>query len=264
MGAPWFKVYPADYLLDSKVDALALEAQGILVRLWCLCARDGSIPNDPGILARRAGVDAKAMRRHWEALLPFFQEEQDGSLFSVRLRKEQEEYQSLIDRRKAGAAATNAKRWGSDSLSDRSATNERVNQRVADVSQSETETEKESPLPPRGAASAAGDAKRPPKPMDPYLQAAVAICRAWPKKRADGTPMRCSPKAVAERLRVICKAEGLPLESLIRACERYLEEIFPEGAEVPNDRFMQAAQFFLGPKNEYWRNYLTTTLEPAS
>jgi hypothetical protein len=42
--SPWFKFYASDFLLDSKVDSLPLEAQAILVRMWSVIWIDGKIP----------------------------------------------------------------------------------------------------------------------------------------------------------------------------------------------------------------------------
>lgn len=53
MNHPWFKAYAADYLLDSKIDAIPPEAEGLIWRIWCVCHLDGFCPSDPGELARK-------------------------------------------------------------------------------------------------------------------------------------------------------------------------------------------------------------------
>ena len=50
---PWFKFFPSDYLLDPDVDAIPSEAEGLLIRMWCLCHLEGSCPADPEELARK-------------------------------------------------------------------------------------------------------------------------------------------------------------------------------------------------------------------
>lgn len=50
---PWFKFWAADYIMDSRIDELPLEAQGLLVRMWCVCSQRGNnIPQEPGEIAR--------------------------------------------------------------------------------------------------------------------------------------------------------------------------------------------------------------------
>ncbi len=150
MTIPWFKFYPADYLLDPKVDALPLEAQAILVRLWCIVSRDGEIPDDPKMVARRVGVPPQTMRTHWGKLRCFFDElppnplpnsrqtsEFDGGFNGIKLTSnrmvlEQTKYKEVIEKRRASGASGGAKR--------------QANARIllqAKINQSETETEEE-------------------------------------------------------------------------------------------------------------------------
>lgn len=167
---PWFKFYAADYLLDSDVDRLPLEAQAILVRLWCLAWRDGFIPVDLPVLARRTQVDLKVLRRHFHALAAFFPDACHEGLQSRRMESERQASLSDSEARRRGAATTNAKRWGqrqpSESPSDRSATTERVaervGQRVADesVSESDSEVLVPPPTPPVGGEPAGKRSRR--------------------------------------------------------------------------------------------------------
>ena len=50
--APWFKFWATDFLTDPDVDELSLEAQGLLLRMWCVCSQRGNIPEDPEEIAR--------------------------------------------------------------------------------------------------------------------------------------------------------------------------------------------------------------------
>lgn len=166
MADPWFKFFAADYLLDEQVDQIHLEAQGILIRLWCLCWRSGAIPDSPETLALRTKVEVKTMRKHWPVLRSFFVETSAG-MVSERMEKERNESRAMTDARRFGAQKTNEKRWGksslSESLSDGQATNgltiERVAERVAErsVSESESESEKDTTPTPSGP----GKPKRP-------------------------------------------------------------------------------------------------------
>lgn len=174
---PWFKFYAADYLLDEEVDMIPLEAQGILVRLWCLCWRSPVIPASPEILATRTKVDLRTMKKHWVCLQSFFVPV-EGGLMSRRLEKERAESQAKSEAHRFGAQKTNEKRWAKRSLSDSPSEDiatveiiaKRLAQRVAEVSpsESESESEKNNPLPPTGAGTPPANAgpekaKRKPK-----------------------------------------------------------------------------------------------------
>ena len=84
---PWFKFYAADYLLDARVDSLSLEAQAILLRLWCLCHIEGSCPAESNEIARKSRLTSEQIGRHLSNLLGFF-EERDGRLYSHRMEAE--------------------------------------------------------------------------------------------------------------------------------------------------------------------------------
>jgi uncharacterized protein YdaU (DUF1376 family) len=84
---PWFKFFPSDYLLDPDVDAIPSEAEGLLIRMWCLCHLEGSCPADPEELARKTRRTLQCVlqcKRHCE---PFF-ELHEGRLYSRRMEEE--------------------------------------------------------------------------------------------------------------------------------------------------------------------------------
>ena len=102
---PWFKFYASDYLVDDRVDDLPLEAQAILLRMWCLCHIAGSCPADSEEIARKTRLSAQAVAEHRAQLDGFF-ELRDGRLYSRRMEKE---------RKKSESARANAnRRWGAD------------------------------------------------------------------------------------------------------------------------------------------------------
>ena len=85
--APWFKFFSADYLLDPDVDAIPPEAEGLLVRMWCICHREGSCPAAPEEIARKTCRSLQYVlqcKRHCE---PFF-ELQGGRFYSRRMEEE--------------------------------------------------------------------------------------------------------------------------------------------------------------------------------
>lgn len=162
MAAPWFKFYAADYLLDAKVDLLPLEAQGILVRLWCLCSRDGSIPKDLAAISRRSGVDRKALGKHWAALLGFFIEGAEGYI-SERMAREALAYEEKCQKLKQSASIggkQSAKQKAKQML-------EQKEQQMLEQSfkqnptEEETETEEEKALPPLAPQGGAAEAEKP-------------------------------------------------------------------------------------------------------
>ena len=84
---PWFKFYAADFLLDPDVDAMPREAEALLIRMWCLCHREGSCPADVGTLARKTLCSQEYVSRFKPRCEPFF-EFRDGKLYSRRMEEE--------------------------------------------------------------------------------------------------------------------------------------------------------------------------------
>lgn len=84
---PWFKFYAADYLLDPEVDAIPREAEALLLRMWCVCHREGSCPADVETLARKTLCSLEYVSRFKPRCEPFF-EFRDGKLYSRRMEEE--------------------------------------------------------------------------------------------------------------------------------------------------------------------------------
>ena len=189
-AAPWFKFYASDYLLDEDVDMVPLEAQAILVRLWCLCWRSTVIPASPEVLAVRAKVDVRAMKRHWVCLQPFFSKV-EGGMVSPRLERERDESRAKSEGHRFGAQKTNEKRWGKRSLSDSPSDHlvsdvsvtKRITKRVAKVSPSESESESEKNDSPNGesCSEAKKQASLPdPSPVVGFLPCVGKGQHEWP------------------------------------------------------------------------------------
>ena len=106
MSLAWFKIYPSDYLSDAKVRMLPRDHRSVLLDLWCHCAKDGSIPSDPALLARILGESAGKTKRFLENLSDFFEKSEDipGRLFSKRIKEETEKYESKCEHLRANAA----------------------------------------------------------------------------------------------------------------------------------------------------------------
>jgi uncharacterized protein YdaU (DUF1376 family) len=100
---PWFKFFGADYLLDPDVDAMPREAEALLVRMWCICHREGSCPVDVETLARKTQCSQQYVSQFKPQCEPFF-ELRDGKLYSRRMEEEK--------RRSQQARANANKRFG--------------------------------------------------------------------------------------------------------------------------------------------------------
>jgi uncharacterized protein YdaU (DUF1376 family) len=84
---PWFKFFAGDYLLDSDVDSMPREAEGLLLRMWCIAHIEGSCPADPEELARKTRCSLQYVlqcKRHCESLF----ELREGRLYSRRMEEE--------------------------------------------------------------------------------------------------------------------------------------------------------------------------------
>lgn len=86
--APWFKFFAADFLMDADVDALPLEAQAILVRMWAVCWMEGELPSEPAQIARKCRVPQEALQTHHKAVEVFFATTKTGTLISERMERE--------------------------------------------------------------------------------------------------------------------------------------------------------------------------------
>jgi uncharacterized protein YdaU (DUF1376 family) len=86
---PWFKFYAADYLLDPDVDSIPREAESLLVRMWCICHREGSCPVDVETLARKTQCSQQYVSQFKPQCEPFF-ELRDGKLYSRRMEDEKQ------------------------------------------------------------------------------------------------------------------------------------------------------------------------------
>jgi uncharacterized protein YdaU (DUF1376 family) len=84
---PWFKVYAADALLDSKLDALPPEAEGLVFRMWCICHIEGRCPADPKELARKTRRSLEYVLQYESQCKSLFAL-QDGFYVSPRMEKE--------------------------------------------------------------------------------------------------------------------------------------------------------------------------------
>src|SRR5512133_508129 len=84
---PWFKLFASDYLVDDRVDEMSREAEGLLLRMWCICHLEGSCPDDPEELARKTRCKLQYVLQCKPQCQSLF-ELRDGRLFSRRMEAE--------------------------------------------------------------------------------------------------------------------------------------------------------------------------------
>jgi hypothetical protein len=176
MPDPWFKFYSTEFLLDARVNALTLQEQAIVVRMWCVCHQTGAIPDDPVALARLIGVSPKTLRSCWDHVRMMFTSSPDhaGMIRSSRLDDERMRSEVKRKRQSEGANKTNDLRWGggnrSASLTDRSKEEDK-----------EEDGEKKEP---KGSSSCAKPGKPAPAPdSSPVVMVLPCVgkgCKEWP------------------------------------------------------------------------------------
>ncbi len=109
-ATPWFKFYAGDFLNDPDVDALPLEAQGILIRMWSVTWIEGSIPGDVKELARKCKVRSATMQKYIQPLMQFFLETENGRYISSRMELERRRC-GIVSKARRSAANT---RWNKE------------------------------------------------------------------------------------------------------------------------------------------------------
>lgn len=101
MAAPWFKLYAKELLADSKILQLSDDEFGKLVKLWAFASQDGSIPAEPGPLAKLLRLPGeKQMVKHLVWVRQFFAPMPDDPtrLYSRRLAEEMAAYDEKIQK----------------------------------------------------------------------------------------------------------------------------------------------------------------------
>lgn len=119
--APAFDFYPERWTHGTR--HMSKTEKSDYLELLCHQWTEDGLPQDLEIVARVIGYKKAAQIP--PLVLEKFPLSSDGKRRNLRLEKEREAQRGRIEKRREGAKKTNAKRWGSDSLGDRSATRER-------------------------------------------------------------------------------------------------------------------------------------------
>jgi hypothetical protein len=109
-AAPWFKFWASDYMMDRDVDELPLEAQALLVRIWCVIWLEGGIPKQPEEIARKCRVSILHVQMHLQKLMQFLYEDASGLLMSKRMEAERAR-SSITSKARSESAKS---RWNKD------------------------------------------------------------------------------------------------------------------------------------------------------
>ena len=95
----WFKLDPAKFLSDHRVDAMTTLELGACFRLLCRQWLDGSIPDDSRLLARLCRLDGATMKEAWVSLEPFFPMIEPGKRANRFMFVEREKVDAELRRR---------------------------------------------------------------------------------------------------------------------------------------------------------------------
>lgn len=253
MAQPWFKLFPRDYLTDSKVRMLSREHRSMLLDLWCYCAMDGSIPADVEALARLLGEPVATMRKAMEKLACFFVH-QNGALVSMRLQQEADAYEQKCQklresaskggRSKAANAVANARANGTP---DACQTLEQTLKQNPAETEAEAEKETTPPAPPRGEPKPRRRGKIPAddlgvQPPLEVLNAVGRIVELTPQVDSDGRKIRVVRSEVLIRvMRILAEHTSATPGILVQAWEAYLRT---------EPRMVKAPQYFFGRQED--------------
>ena len=111
----FFKLFAREFLTSREVRELSLQDQAILLRLWCVCCLEGTIPSDLEDLSLLCGVKPTLLRSFERSLQRpferFFKRSPEGDLYSPRMERERERNQRVRESAaNAGRASWEARR----------------------------------------------------------------------------------------------------------------------------------------------------------
>jgi len=107
----WFKIDAAKFLSDARIDAMSTVELGACLRLLCRQWIDGSIPDDPRLLARVCRLSEAAMREAWLTLCEFFPVVEPGRRANRFMWIEREKVIAELERKSDEGTRAANKRW---------------------------------------------------------------------------------------------------------------------------------------------------------
>jgi uncharacterized protein YdaU (DUF1376 family) len=141
---PAFQFYPGDWLGSQRVSLLTLEEEGAYLRLLASCWQHGSIPSDPGMIARLIGKGASTTLA--TTLATMFQQHPFNPTLLVhdRLEKEREKQDAWSEKcREGGRKSAEMRKIGKGSSSVVEGLSEGSSNKKATLQSSITITNKE-------------------------------------------------------------------------------------------------------------------------
>ena len=116
---PAFQFYPSDFLADPIVQAMSAAERGVYITLLCVQWIEGSVPDNPALLARICRETPEAFRALWEIVGTKFQPgPEKGTLLNPRLERERDVLAEYQERRSEAGKAANASRWSGRKVSE--------------------------------------------------------------------------------------------------------------------------------------------------
>lgn len=102
---PYFPFYGSDWLGDSMVRRMPLEARGVYIDLLCHAWDAGCIPSDRDEIAHMLGIQRRKLDSLWSSIEPWWKSDGNGGLINPRQERERAKQKA---KRKAGASRTNS------------------------------------------------------------------------------------------------------------------------------------------------------------
>lgn len=100
---PYVNFYCSDWLGDSKVRKMPLEARAVHIDLLCHAWNLGSIPADKDECAQMLGVPKRKLAALWPKVAPCWESDSNGGFVNARLEREREKQQAKRNARKSGS-----------------------------------------------------------------------------------------------------------------------------------------------------------------
>ena len=232
MGRPWFPMYAADLWSDSDVAMLTDAQFRMLILVWCRCCLDGGVPSDPDSFAKLMKCRRNVAQLTLQWLPNFLSNDPliEGRLISLRMEKEAEKYNAIVERNRVNGAKGGRPPKPSGLILGNPEITEPQPQPQED----------KTPIPPKGGRRGRKGGFSLDYPQE-VLELAGRLKAKWPTQSVDGSPVRIDPaKFVGNLASIIASNPKVPLGMLEAGAEMYL------GQEKPPKRW-KAPQFYFGP-----------------
>jgi uncharacterized protein YdaU (DUF1376 family) len=239
---PWFPLFAADLLMDDDLFKMDPKAEGLLVRMWCLCWVDGYAPKDTEALSLKVRRPISYVRKYLPEVIQFFQVDEQGNLWSQRLEVERAKAADKSEKCKAAINFRWEKRKKVCNTKEQTPVHTDVSTDGIPSPSPSPSLKETTPLPPKG-----GTRRRRGQAVDDLLavgeispeavQFGKAMVQGWKTQDPDGRPIRSNLTEVITRMDGIAKRQPIfSPEIQFKAGMDYLAE---------ERKSYKAAQYFL-------------------